>query len=246
VAYRSASESRSTLKPPPARTEMRAMVLPFTAEQFFDVFRAYNAALWPAQMFLLALAGMAVVLAIWPRAWSGVGVSAILALLWGWMGLAYHLAFFTAISPPAYAFAVVFVTGALIFLWQGVVQRRLEFRWQSGARGLTGLVFVVYALVVYPLWSHFAGKPYLDTPTFGLPCPTTIFTMGLLAGLVRPYPRSVFVVPILWSLVGVQAALLLSVPQDLGLAVVAVAGLVLAWKAGSSTARPHAIAGVTP
>jgi hypothetical protein len=162
------------------------------------------------------------------------------------MGLAYHLAFFTAISPPAYAFAAVFVAGALIFLWQGVVQRRLEFRWQPGARGLTGLLLVVYALVVYPAWSHFAGQPYLETPTFGLPCPTTIFTMGLLAGLVRPYPRSVFVVPILWSLVGVQAAFLLSVPQDLGLAVVAVVGLVLAWKAGWPTALPHEVAGATP
>ena len=80
---------------------------------------------------------------------------------------------------------------------------------------------------MYPAWSYVAGQPYLETPTFGLPCPTTIFTMGLLACLIRPYPRGVFVVPVLWSLVGVHAAFLLSVPQDLGLAVVAVMGLVL-------------------
>lgn len=219
------------------------MELPFTAEQFFGVFRAYNTTLWPVQMFLLALAGLAVVLVMWPRSWSGVGVSAILALLWGWMGLAYHLAFFTAISPPAYAFAAVFVAGALVFLRQGVVRRRLEFRWQADARGVTALLLVLYALVVYPAWSHFAGRPYLETPTFGLPCPTTIFTMGLLACLVGPYPRSVFVVPVLWSLVGVQAAFLLSVPQDLGLAAVAVVGLVLVWKAGSPTISPPEAAG---
>ena len=216
------------------------MQLPFTAEQFYGVFRDYNTTLWPVQMLLLALAGMAVVLVMWPRAWSGVGVSAILALLWAWMGLAYHLAFFTSISPPAYAFAAVFMAGALVFLWQGVVRRRLEFRWQAGARGVTGLLLVVYALVVYPAWSHFAGQPYLETPTFGLPCPTTIFTMGLLACLVKPYPRSVFVVPVLWSLVGVQAAFLLAVPQDLGLAVVAVVGLVLIARARSKAARAPA------
>ena len=219
------------------------MELPFTAEQFFGVFRAYNTTMWPVQVFLLVLAGLTVVLVTWPRSWSGVGVSAILALLWGWMGLAYHLAFFTSISPPAYAFAAVFVAGALIFLWQGVVQRRLEFRWQADARGVTALLLVMYALVVYPAWSHFAGRPYLETPTFGLPCPTTIFTMGLLACLVRPCPRSVFVVPVLWSLVGVQAAFLLSVPQDLGLAVVAIVGLVLVWKAGSPTISPPEAAG---
>ena len=212
------------------------MQLPFTAEQFFGVFRDYNTTLWPAQLFLLALAVVAIVLVMRPRSWSGVGVSAILAFLWGWMGLVYHLAFFTAISPPAYAFAAVFVAGAAVFLWQGVVRRRLEFRWQAGARGVTGLLLVAYALVVYPAWSHFAGQPYLDTPSFGLPCPTTIFTMGLLACLVRPCPRSVFVVPVLWSLVGVQAAFLLSVPQDLGLAVVAVVGIVLMARARSPVA----------
>ena len=226
------------------------MQLPFTAEQFFGVFRAYNTTVWPIQVLLLALAGLAVVLVMWPYRWSGVGVSAILAFLWGWMGLAYHLAFFTAISPPAFAFAAVSVAGALVFLWQGVVQRRLEFRWQAGARGVTALLLVVYALVVYPAWCHFAGQPYLDTPTFGLPCPTTIFTMGLLACLVRPYPRSVFVVPILWSLVGVQAAFLLSVPQDIALAVVAVVGLVLVSRtrppAASSPASASERAGASP
>lgn len=206
------------------------MQLPFSVEQFYGVFHDYNTTLWPAQLLLLALAGLAVVLVLHPRRWSGAAVSAILAFLWAWMGLAYHLAFFTSISPPAYAFSAVFVAGALVFLWQGVVQRRLEFKWKAGARGMTGLLLVVYALVVYPAWSHFAGRPYLETPTFGLPCPTTIFTMGLLACLEQPYPRSIFVVPILWSLVGVQAAFLLAVPQDLGLAVVVVVGLVLLWR----------------
>ncbi len=100
----------------------------------------------------------------------------------------------------------------------------------------------MYALVVYPAWSYLAGQSFLETPTFGLPCPTTIFTMGLLAGLTRPYPRSVFVVPVLWSLVGVQAAFLLSVPQDLGLAVVAVVGLVLTFRARTLTPRSAASA----
>lgn len=64
-------------------------------------------------------------------------------------------------------------------------------------------------------------------PTFGLPCPTTVFTIGLLAFLKRPYPRSVFIVPILWCLVGFQAAFLLGVPQVLGLLVAGVIGAIL-------------------
>jgi Family of unknown function (DUF6064) len=203
------------------------MQLPFTAEQFYAVFRHYNTTLWPAQLVLLALAAVAIALVVWPRRWSGAGVSVILALLWTWMALAYHLAFFTAISAPAYGFAITFLLGAGLFLWHGVVRRRLEFRATAGARGAMGLLLIVFALVVYPAWSYLAGQRYLETPTFGLPCPTTIFTVGLLALLVRPYPRSPLVVPVLWSLVGVQAAFLLGVRQDLALAVVAVVGIVL-------------------
>ena len=212
------------------------MQLPFTAEQFRAVFRDYNSTLWPAQLFLLALAVTAVVLVVWPRRWSGVGVSTILAFLWAWMGIAYHFAFFTSISPPAYGFAAVFVAGALVFVWQGVVRRRLEFRWVAGGRGVMALLLVAFAFIVYPAWSYVAGHPYLETPTFGLPCPTTIFTMGLLALLVRPYPRSPFVVPVLWSLVGAQAAFLLAVPQDLALVVVAVLGFVLIARSDRSGA----------
>jgi len=129
------------------------MQLPFTAEQFYGVFREYNTTLWPAQVFLLALAVAAVVLVVVPHrwsGWSGVGVSAILALLWAWLGLAYHLAFFTSISPPAYGFAGVSVAGALVFLWQGVVRRKLEFRWVAGGRSVVGFLLVVFVKQTHP------------------------------------------------------------------------------------------------
>ena len=83
------------------------MQLPFTIAQFYGVFREYNTTVWPAQVALVALAFVAVVLVAVPRRWSGAGVSAILAFLWAWIGLAYHLAFFTTINPAAYAFAGV-------------------------------------------------------------------------------------------------------------------------------------------
>jgi hypothetical protein len=90
-----------------------------------------------------------------------------------------------------------------------------------------GLLLVVFALAIYPAWSVYAGHAYPELPTFGLPCPTTIYTIGLLAFLVRPYPRTPLVVPVVWSFIGGQAAFLLSVPQDLGLVVAGLVGLVL-------------------
>ena len=203
------------------------MKLPFTIDQFFGVFRAYNETVWPAQVLLLVLALAALGCVAFPRHWSGPVVSAILALLWAWLGLAYHLAFFASINPLAYVFAAVSVAGALVFVWQGVVRRRLEFRLARSARTAIGLGLVFFALVVYPAWSVYAGHRYPAMPTFGLPCPTTLFTLGLLALLVAPYPRGPLMVPVLWCLVGAQAAFLLGVPQDLSLLVAAVVGGVL-------------------
>jgi hypothetical protein len=188
------------------------MHIPFTVTEFFSVFRDYNEVVWPAQMLLLGLGLAAVVLVLKPRAWSGVAIALILAFLWGWLALAYHVAFFTRINPLAWLFAVVSLAGALVFFWHGLVRRRLSFAWVGGARALAGGALIVFALVVYPLWSWLAGHPYPATPTFGLPCPTTIFTIGLLAFLVAPYPRSVFIVPLLWCFIGAQAAILLGLP----------------------------------
>lgn len=211
-------------------------MLPFTSEQFFGVFAAYNESVWPAQVLLHALAILALVLVALPRDRSGQAISAILALLWLWLALAYHLAFFASINPLAHVFAAVSATGALLFAWQGVVLRRLNFRFTRSGRTLVGMALVVFALVIYPAWSIHAGHGYPSMPTFGLPCPTTLFTIGLLAFLVLPYPRSTLVVPVLWSLVGAQAAFLLDVPQDLGLLVAAAVGGYLFVRASARTA----------
>lgn len=67
---------------------------------------------------------------------------------------------------------------------------------------------------------------------FGVaPCPTTIFTFGLLLLTRGPVPLRLLVIPLLWALVGASAALHLGVREDLGLVVtglVATALLLLA------------------
>jgi hypothetical protein len=65
-------------------------------------------------------------------------------------------------------------------------------------------------------------------PTFGLPCPTTIFTLGILMFAKRPFPRSVFIAPVLWCAIGSFAAIQLGVFQDYGLVIAGLIGLIVA------------------
>jgi hypothetical protein len=64
------------------------------------------------------------------------------------------------------------------------------------------------------------GHFYPAAATFGLPCPTTVATLGLLLWLVPPVPWPLVVIPLLWSAVGTSAAVVLGVREDyaLGLA----------------------------
>jgi hypothetical protein len=204
--------------------------LPFTAEQFVDVFAQYNSAVWPAPLVLTALAAFCVLSMFSRLRWRGMLLSAVLGVLWLWLALAYHWAFFSRINPLAGVFAAASIAGALLFLWHGVHRRRLRFRWQSRPMPWVGAALVGYALFVYPVLNALTGHRYPGTATFGLPCPTTLFTIGMLAWLEPPYPRSVLVVPILWCLVGVQAAFLLDMPADLALAPAALTALVLMAK----------------
>lgn len=193
------------------------MELPFTTGQFFSVIQHYNETVWPAQIVLLLLALAALAALAARRPWASAFVSGILAALWAWTGVVYHLAFFTSINPAAYAFGTLALLGAAAFVWLGVVKGRLVFEAGRTIRSALAAAWVLFALAIYPAWSAAAGHAYPELPTFGLPCPTTIFTIGLLTLATGRAARIALAVPIVWALVGGQAAFLLGVPPDLGL-----------------------------
>jgi hypothetical protein len=62
-------------------------MIPFTVDQFIEVFERYNLAVWPAQLFLYALGILAICLALQRKVDGGRIVSVILSLFWIWMGV---------------------------------------------------------------------------------------------------------------------------------------------------------------
>lgn len=218
------------------------MTLPFSVEQFFEVFGRYNLAVWPAQLVFYAIAALIVVNQIrqvHPRA-----NLMLLGAFWIWAGLVYHLTFFVEINPAAPVFAALWILQGGIMWWRGLdwpPAAKIPSRFASPA----GKALVAYALLGYPLIGYLAGHRYPDTPTFGTPCPTTIFTLGILLWARIHQPWWMIAIPILWAAVGTTAALQLSVPQDYGLAVAGVIGLVLLERAVTSQVRPTPRASAT-
>jgi uncharacterized protein DUF6064 len=189
-------------------------MLPFTVEQFIAVFKAYNNAIWPAQIGAYLLGGLAVIFLFIESNRSDRIIAVILATMWAWTGLVYHLVFFAAINRAAYAFGAMYIVEAGALAYAGI-RDRISFGFRSDAIGWVALTLMVYAAVLYPLIGVVAGASPFELPMFGVtPCPLTIFTLGLLLLTRSPPDFLLLLVPVLWSLIGGSAAILLRVPQD--------------------------------
>jgi hypothetical protein len=79
-------------------------------------------------------------------------------------------------------------------------------------------------LIIYPFLGYVFEHFYPTSPTFGLPCPTTIFKFGILMWADWKLPLTIVIIPFLWSIIGFFAALQLNVPEDTGLLVTGISG----------------------
>lgn len=197
------------------------MQLPFTKDQFFDLFAAYNARLWPVLIALWIASGAVSVLLLSSRRPPSRWISALLAAHWAWSAVAYHVGFFTRINPAAWVFAAIFLVQAGLFFWWGVVRGRLSFVPRGNAWAPMAWVLVAYSLA-YPGINAVQHLTFSRIPTFGVPCPTTIFTAGLLM-LAAPRSWPLSILPVIWSFIAAAAAFVLGVRADYALPIAGIA-----------------------
>ncbi len=207
-------------------------MLPFTAEVLYSVLEQYNRAIWPAQIIATGLGLAAVVSALRPFPGSGRLIGALLAAAWAWIGAAYHLMHAAAIDFAAPALGVFFVIQGALLAWTGALRGRLAWRFRADAFGWTGIGLVVLAMAAYPLIAWLAGHGWPRAPMFGVaPCPTAIFTIGMLLLVDGRTPLHLVAIPVLGSLYCGTAAWLLNLHEDLALALAGVGGLgLILWK----------------
>jgi hypothetical protein len=204
------------------------MSLPFAADQFFAVFAAYNSAVWPAQVVAYVLGLLALALAWRAGPVRSRVVAGVLGVFWLWIGIAYQILYFSPINPAAWVFGALFAAQGLLFLYLGSLRGRLRFAFAPSLAPVAGAVLILYAMVGYPLLGAALGHHYPAAPTFGVtPCPSTIFTFGLLLWAAAPLPRYLLVIPVLWAIIGTSAAIQLDVVADYGLGAAALIAVAL-------------------
>ncbi len=198
------------------------MKTPFTTEQFFSVFEKYNKAVFPFQLIIILLGIFALVLIHSNNALKNKLIGSFLGLLWIWMGMAYHILFFSVINKLAFVFGAVFIVQGLLILINTFLADKLTFSYFSKRKNYFGYFFILFGLIIYPLLSYFIQGSFNTTIAPGLPCPSTIFTFGFFMMTGNKFPKYLLIIPSIWAIIGASAAIQFGVYQDTILLITAI------------------------
>ena len=190
------------------------MKTPFTTDQFFSVFEKYNHTIFPVQIILVLLVVFALIVIGSTIKQKDKFVTAILGVLWLWVGIGYHIAFFSGINNVAYGFGLLFILQGLFILWEGIVLYNLKFAFKLSIQAVFGYFFILYGLIVYPVVGYLIEPNASRIISIGLPCPTIILTFGLMLLCDKKFSKYLIVIPSIWAVIGIGAVMKLGVYQD--------------------------------
>jgi hypothetical protein len=204
--------------------------MPFTVEQFFNIFLGYNTSVFPFQIILFLAGIFSLSLIIFKSKYAGKFTSYLLVILWLWNGIVYHIYFFSKINKAAIAFGTLFILQAVFFLIEFVIKKKLDFTYDRKFDMLTGYFLILFGLIIYPVIGLIPGKEIGYIISFGLPCPSVIFTFGIIIASRKNYTLYKLIIPVIWAFIGFFAALKFGVYQDVALPVSAVIAIILFFK----------------
>ncbi len=206
------------------------MKTPFTTEQFFEVFKNYNSGIFPTQIFLFFLGLLLFFLVTSKIKRKNNYIGVILGLFWIWTGLVYHIIYFTEINKVALVFGSMFILEGIFILIETFRKNSFEFTFKKGTDGYTGYFIMFFGLILYPLIGYLTEGDPKTVISLGLPCPSTIFTFGLFILSSSSLKKYLLIIPVLWSLIGLSAAINFGVYQDFMLIISAIVTLILVFR----------------
>ena len=195
----------------------------------FQAFSKYNQAIWPIQIAAYALAAFVILLAVKRVKYSDNIILFILSFYWLWAGIVCLFGFLAPDFPIFYMLGVMAVFQGILFLYFGFKSENklLSFSFKADIYGMTGAIYIIYALIIYPIIGYLTGHPLHNYPVFGVaPCPVCIFTLGLLIIARRRFPLILLIVPLIESLLGIIPTLL-GLYADIGLIIAGLVGFYL-------------------
>ena len=202
-------------------------MMDFKIETFLGMLARYNQDVWPLQIGAYLLAILALVIAFKPFKYSSKIITAVLSLFWFWTGIVFGLFYWGPSYTPAYIFSVLLIIQGILFLFSGVLKAKLSFQFKLNPYSVLGMIIILYGLAGYQVFGYFIGHRYPDFFAPGLvPCPTNVFTVGLLLWTDKKIPKRLLIIPFLWSLSGFMPVSK-GILEDIGMILFGISGVLL-------------------
>ena len=205
------------------------MISSFILENFLTVLEHYNLSIWPLQIFAYLFGIVILYFSIKRTKYSNNIVLAILSLFWFWNGIVFCPIFLAPTYKFAYLFGVLCIIQGCLFLI-GIFKSNISINYSANFHSIIGILFIVYAMVGYQLFGYFLGHVYPRFWSVGLvPCPTTIFTLGLFLMTDKKFPKYYLIVPFIITMGGFLAVYK-GILEDIGLIIAVLLGIYLILK----------------
>jgi hypothetical protein len=201
------------------------------AEVHRSILQLYNTGIFPMQVVSLIVAiALTCLVSARPGTKASIMMKGYLSFTYAWIVGVYYLLFGqSSFSIGRLINSVLFSLVAVAFA-ADIFVGRTEFGLpkEKGKRYIT-FTLVVLALVVYPLLDWALGHPYPEVLMFGVvPCPTIIFSIGLLAAAAPKVDKTVYILLLLPGLgFGISGPILFDFFVDFLLLGVGIYGLVV-------------------
>ncbi|MGB7532059.1 MAG: DUF6064 family protein [Halobacteriota archaeon] len=198
-----------------------------TSEAIWNFVDIYNNAIFPMQIVTLIVA---IILTCLLFAKPGVKINnlmkAYLAFTYAWIGVMFAIISVPpSLSPQFPILGIILIVIALLFAMD-IFAGKTEFKLPDRGQRYFTLFLIGCAFILYPLIGWIIHHHSLMTMLLGVfPCPTTIFSIALLAGAIPKVDKKVFVLllcvalssGIFGPMMGIYVDFLLLVPGVYGL-----------------------------
>jgi hypothetical protein len=211
-------------------------MLSFSLEEFLVVRESYNLDIWPLQIIAYVLILLVLFISLTPTKYSAKIVSSILSLFWLFTGIVFCFIYWAPTHIFGYIFGICCTVQGLFFLYS-LIRSDITIDPQDKSYKLIGILFVLYAIIGYQVFGYYLGHIYPKFFAVGLvPCPTTIFTIGVFLMMNTKIPIKYVAIPFVISLGGFLAAYN-GIYEDIGLIILGVWGIILIIKRNSQIGR---------
>ncbi len=175
----------------------------------------YNIDIWPFSVFLFFLATVSATLTIYRPVGSDRIVAGILAGLWLWIGIVFHLGYYSAINCAAWGFGIIFILQGGLWFWRGVVLNQLEFVYPNGLLGAFVTSFFLFSLFFPLLASVYFANSKVVVPFFGVsPDWVLVFTLTIFLTVEKNTSLHLKVFPVFWCIVTSITAFLIGIAEN--------------------------------